>query len=231
MKGTSIPGSSLTEIAGAFQAVARFVYDKLVKILKRAFYQRHPAVVARELLGKILVRKLNGKTLSGRIVETEAYSSDDPASHAYHGLTESNRALFGEPGHAYIYFTYGMHFCLNIVARRGKPAGGVLIRALEPLEGIDQMKRRRNSESLRNLMSGPGKITQALKIDKTLYGADLTRRGAMFITDEGDARFQTVRTPRIGIGSAREKLWRFVVQGNRYVSRPPRPRGARSIFR
>lgn len=207
------------------------MYDKVVKILKRAFYQRHPAVVARELIGKIVVRRLNGMTLSGRIVETEAYSSDDPASHAYHGRTESNRALFGEPGHAYIYFAYGMHFCLNVVARRRKPAGGVLIRALEPLEGIDLMKKRRNSDGLRNLMSGPGRITQALKIDKTLYGADLTRRGALFIADAEDSRVQTVRTPRIGTRSAREKLWRFVVKGKRYVSGPARPRGARSIFR
>jgi DNA-3-methyladenine glycosylase len=196
------------------------VYDELVKIIGRAFYRRHPAVVARELLGKILVRKLDGRTLSGRIVETEAYSSDDPASHAFRGRTERNRALFGEPGRAYIYFTYGMHFCLNVVARRGRPAGGVLLRALEPLEGTDVMKKRRKTDRIRDLTSGPGNITQALKIDKSFYGVDLTRQGDLFIADAGGTRVPTVRTPRIGTRSGREKLWRFVAKGPTPSSSP-----------
>jgi DNA-3-methyladenine glycosylase len=191
-----------------------------MRILERSFYQRHPVAAARGLLGKILVRRLDGETLSGRIVETEAYSSDDPASHAYGGRTERNRALFGEPGHAYVYFTYGMHHCLNVVARRGKPAGGVLIRAAEPLEGIDEMKRLRHTERLRNLMSGPGKVAQALAITKSLYGTDLTRRGALYIADPGASRFSAVRAQRIGIRAGQEKLWRYVIKGSPFVSRP-----------
>jgi len=200
------------------------VDDGTVKILSRSFYQRHPSIVARQLLGKVLVRRVDGRILSGRIVEVEAYSSDDPASHAFRGRTKSNRALYGEPGHAYVYFTYGMHFCLNVVARRGQPAGGVLIRALEPLEGIDLMKKRRRTEIVRNLTRGPGNITRALGIDKRLYGADLTRRGALYIVDAGSPRVPALRTSRIGVHAGKEKLWRFIIKRNPYVSGPCRPR-------
>ncbi len=191
-----------------------------MKILRRAFYLRHPAVVARELLGKVLVRRLDGKTLSGRIVEAEAYSSDDPASHAFRGRTERNRALFGEPGHAYIYFTYGMHFCLNVVAHSGKPAGGVLIRALEPLEGVDLMRKRRGAARLRDLTRGPGNVTRALGIDRSLYGLDLTRRGALYIVDTGAPKVPLLKTPRIGVRAGKERLWRFVVKDSPYASGP-----------
>jgi DNA-3-methyladenine glycosylase len=223
MRGALNPGFSLAEIANVFQVAARFVYDEPVRILGRSFYKRHPSTVARQLLGKILVRQLDGVTLSGRIVETEAYSSDDPASHAYRGRTERNRALFGEPGHAYVYFTYGMHFCLNVVARRGKPAGGVLIRAVEPLEGIDEMKRRRHTVRLRDLMSGPGKVAQALAITQSLYGTDLTRCGALYIADTGASPLSAARTPRIGIRAGKDKLWRYVIKGSPFVSGPARP--------
>src|SRR5512143_1762255 len=127
-----------------------------MKILPRSFYARPTAAVARDVLGKVLVRRVGGKTLAGRIVEAEAYTSGDPASHAFRGRTERNRALFGEVGHAYIYQTHGMNFCLNIVAKKGRPAGGVLIRALEPLEGTRLMQRSRPGVSLRYLSRGPG---------------------------------------------------------------------------
>lgn len=195
-----------------------------MKILSRSFYQRHPAIVARQLLGKVLVRRLDDRILSGRIVETEAYSSDDPASHAFRGRTETNRALYGESGHAYVYFTYGMHFCLNVVARRGQPAGGVLIRALEPLEGVNLMKKLRHTNLTRNLTRGPGNVARALGIDKRLYGADLTRRGVLYIVDTGSARVLALRTSRIGIRAGREKLWRFVSKDSPCASGPRRPR-------
>ena len=207
------------------------MYDGIVKILPRSFYERHPSLVARGLLGKVLVRRLGERTVSGRIVETEAYSSDDPASHAYGGLTRANRALFAEPGRAYIYFTYGIHFCFNVVARRGKPAGGVLIRALEPLEGVDVMAGRRRTKRLRDLASGPGKLTRALGITMRFYGSDLTRRGDLFIADPGDGRRnRVVRTPRIGVRAGRDRLWRFLVEDSPYVSRrvgPPPAAGPR----
>jgi DNA-3-methyladenine glycosylase len=198
------------------------VDDGTEKIPSRSFYQRHPSVVARQLLGKVLVRRLDGRILSGRIVEAEAYSSDDPASHAFRGRTESNRALYGEPGRAYVYFTYGMHFCLNVVAHRGQPAGGVLIRALEPLEGIDQMMKRRRTDVARNLARGPGNVTRALGIDMRFYGADLTRRGALFILDAGSIRGPALRTSRIGVRAGKEKLWRFVIKDSPYASGPRR---------
>jgi DNA-3-methyladenine glycosylase len=158
------------------------------------------------------VRKIGRKTLVGRIVETEAYSSDDPASHAYRGRTERNRALFGEVGHAYIYLSHGVHFCLNVVAKKGKPAGGVLIRAIEPLQGTGLKGGFRGSAGSREIVSGPGNLTRALRIDLHLYGTDMTRQGPLFITDADSGNFKVLRTPRIGVTSGGEKLWRYVIK-------------------
>ena len=191
-----------------------------MKIIRRAFYARATSVVARDLLGKVLVRRTKGRILTGRIVETEAYTSDDPASHAFRGRTERNRALFGEVGHAYIYQTHGLSFCLNVVAKKGKPAGGVLIRALEPLEGIDLMRRFRKRSGPRRLASGPGNLTRAMRIDMRLYGTDLTKEGPLFIADDGAARPKVRRTVRIGVTAARDKRWRFVVEGSPFITRP-----------
>ncbi len=183
-----------------------------MRILERDFYARHPSVVARELLGKILVRKIGRKTLAGRIVETEAYSSDDAASHAYRGRTERNRALFEEVGHAYIYLSYGVHYCLNVVAKKGKPAGGVLIRAIEPLPREGLKDGFRGCAGSRGLVSGPGNLTRALRIDLGLYGTDMTRQGPLFIADADSGNFTVLRTPRIGVTSGGEKLWRYVIK-------------------
>jgi len=190
------------------------------RVLGRDFYARHPSVVARALLGKILVRRVGGKTLAGRIVETEAYSANDPASHAYKGRTERNQALFGEVGRAYVYQTHGVHFCLNVAARRGQPAGGVLIRAIEPLRGAGFMTSLRGTADIRRVARGPGNLSRALGIDLGLYGADLTKRGPLFIADDDAATPKVTRTPRVGVTSARGKLWRFVVRGSPFVSRP-----------
>ncbi len=191
-----------------------------LRVLPRSFYARPTAVVARDLLGKVLVRRIGRKTLEGRIVEAEAYASGDPASHAFRGRTERNRALFGEVGHAYIYQTHGMNFCLNIVAKRGKPAGGVLIRALEPIEGIPLMEKLRPRASLKRLASGPGNLSKALAIDRKMYGADLTRKGPLFVADDGAVKQRVRRTRRIGVTSAKDKPWRFVVKESPYITRP-----------
>ena len=190
------------------------------KTVRRAFYARTTSVVASDLLGKVLVRRSRGRTLAGRIVETEAYTSDDRASHAFRGRTDRNRALFGKVGLAYIYQTHGLNFCLNIVAKKGKPAGGVLIRALEPLEGIDLMRRSRKRSGLRRMASGPGNLSRAMRIDLRLYGADLTQEGPLFITDDGAASPKVRRTVRIGVTAARDKRWRFVVEGSPFITRP-----------
>ena len=190
-----------------------------MKILRRTFFARSTTVVAQDLLGKVLVRGIGGRVLAGRIVETEAYSSDDPASHAFRGRTERNRALFGEVGRAYIYQTHG-HFCLNVVAKNGKPAGGVLVRALEPLEGIDTARRQGEGTRKGRPTSGPGKLARAMSIDNELYGADLTKKGPLFIADDGTTKPKVRRTARIGVTAAREKRWRFVVEGNSFITRP-----------
>ena len=144
------------------------------KVLSRFFYERPTLEVAKELLGKLLVRMWDGKRISGIIIETEAYiGEDDPACHASVGKTPRNCIMYGQAGFAYVYFIYGMYFCLNVVTERyGFPAA-VLIRALEPVEGIEWMKKWRNKDKLSELTSGPGKLTQALFITKELNGVDL----------------------------------------------------------
>jgi len=191
--------------------------------LPRSFYTRNVVEVARDLLGMILCRRISGNLLSGRIVEAEAYSHrDDPASHAYKGPTERNRVMWGEPGRAYVYFTYGNHYCLNVVARQSEPAGAVLIRALEPMTGIEMMMKSRGVNDVVKLASGPGRLTQALSIGPEFNGVDLTAEGDLMIVEgEGfdDASVQASR--RIGLRVGLDKLWRFSVRGNRFVSRTP----------
>lgn len=146
-------------------------------ILQAQFYNRDTLIVAKELLGKTLVRCIDDKVLSGIITETECYKFGDPACHAFRGKTERNKALFGPVGHAYIYFIYGNYFCLNIVARdKNCPHGGVLIRGLRPLIGIEQMKINRKTNDISKLTNGPGKLTQALQVSKDLYGIDVTKK-------------------------------------------------------
>ena len=191
------------------------------KMLPRTFYARDTALVARELLGNIVVREEKEKICSGIIVETEAYVYTDAASHAYRGKTASNEALFGPVGHAYIYFIYGMHFCLNVVARKSTMlAGGILIRSLEPVEGIELMHARRKTSALHNLTSGPGKLAQALHITKALYGLDVTKKGPLYIMEGVEIKkSDIVATKRIGISKEQELAWRFYCKGNSFVSK------------
>ncbi len=187
------------------------------RIVPREFYDRATAEVARDLLGKVLV---HGWT-AGRIVEAEAYLGlKDLAAHASHGLTPRTRVLFGPPGHAYVYLSYGMHECLNLVAEpKGQP-GCVLIRALEPLAGLEVMRRRRGAARRpEDLASGPGKLTQAMSITRRHYGADVTRGPVMVRALANEPAFEIVNTPRVGVTVCADWLLRFYIAGNRFVSR------------
>lgn len=184
--------------------------------LPRSFYLRPTVEVARALLGKVVA---HGKT-SGRIVETEAYLGvGDLAAHTARGPTPRNRVIFGPPGHAYVYFIYGMYDCLNLVAEPAGVAGCVLIRALEPLEGIELMRRRRPAaQRIEDLANGPGKLTRALAIKVKHNGADVTR-GPIVVCSESRGRpFEIGVSARIGISKSADLPFRFFVKGNRFVS-------------
>jgi DNA-3-methyladenine glycosylase len=193
-------------------------------VLPRAFYVHPPDRVAQRLLGKVLVRRLEGVRLAGRIVEVEAYFGfDDPASHAFVGKTLRNEVLFGPPGFAYVYFIYGMHFCLNFSCEPAGWPGGVLLRALEPLEGLRTMARLRGLASTANprlLTSGPGRLCQALGIEREMHnGIDVTSsRSGLHVEDDGFAPGEIEALPRVGIRKAADRALRFAIAGNRFVS-------------
>ena len=182
--------------------------------MKREFFDRSVHVVARELIG---CRLAVGET-AGVIVETEAYEASDPACHAYIGKTARNEVLFGPPGHAYVYLSYGIHSLLNFVTEPEGTASAVLIRALEPTDGIELMRERRGRNDLEGLCSGPGKLAEALGVDLSLNGADLLE--PPFKLREGTKRGEIVTSERIGITKAAELPWRYSAAGSRYVSRP-----------
>ncbi len=192
-----------------------------------SFYQRPTEVVARDLVGKKLVRTIKNKKkkkqfrLVGIIVETEAYGyRDDLASHAHVGQTVRNKVMFGNVGRAYVYFTYGNHFCLNVSARRSKvEAGAVLIRGIEPVEGIELMRQFRPVDDIFSLTSGPGKLTQALNITSSLNGTDMTNSESEIYIEFGKTPKCIVTTPRIGITRAVDREWRFVDPSSPFISR------------
>jgi DNA-3-methyladenine glycosylase len=186
-------------------------------VLDRDFYSRPAIEVARDCLGKILV---HGKT-AGRIVEVEAYLGvDDGAAHAWRGVTDRTRVIFGEPGHAYVYFIYGMYECLNFVCEPAGQAGCVLIRALEPIAGLSTMRRRRPSaKRVEDLANGPGKLTLAMGITRKLNGADLTAGALQVRRSRNEPAIEVLTTPRIGITHCADWPLRFVIAGNRFVSR------------
>jgi DNA-3-methyladenine glycosylase len=195
------------------------------KLLPRNFYLDPPDIVGRKLLGKLVTSRPNGHRITGRIVELEAYLGlDDPAAHAYNGKTARNAVIFGPPGFAYVYFIYGMYYCLNVTCQPDGHAGCVLIRALEPVEGLDTMARLRKlpaSASPRLLTSGPGRLCQALDITRAAHnGLDVTSRTSpLQILDDGFEPDLIRSTPRIGISKAVEHPLRFVIEGNRFVSK------------
>jgi DNA-3-methyladenine glycosylase len=178
------------------------------------------ASLARYLIGKILVRTLPEGVVSGRIVETEAYVVGDAAGHAYRGMTRRNRSLFLERGHAYVYFAYGSAYMLNVSSEMPGIGAGVLIRALEPLEGIPIMKRNRGIEQLRDLARGPGRLAAALRVDRRLDGLDLCRDGTLWLGGDGCEPGQIGQGIRIGIARDADRLLRFYLSGSPFVSGP-----------
>jgi DNA-3-methyladenine glycosylase len=176
--------------------------------------------LARQLIGKIVVRASPDGVLSGRVVETEAYPAGDPASHAYRGETARNRVLFGCRGHAYVYLAYGVSYMLNVSSDAVGVGAGVLVRALAPLEGVAAMQRRRRVQTLRDLARGPGRLAAALDIDLRLDGVDLCRVGALWIAQDGLEAPEIGTSPRIGLSKAAERPLRFYARGDRFVSGP-----------
>ena len=218
------------------------------KKLSRAFYLRATLRVARDLLGKYLVREYRGKKLIGKIVEAEAYREGDPASHSFRGKTKRNEVMYWKGGHLYVYFTYGMHFCANVVTGKAGVGEAVLIRAVEPLIGIDVMMRNRfgthqfppeaparltssrwsggdaplaqtNDQSPINLTNGPAKFCEAFAIGREQNGADLLGDQIYILNGERIPESKVGRSTRIGIKNGREKKWRFFVKGNPWFSR------------
>ena len=197
-----------------------------MKRLPRSFFSRDPRRVARELLGKLLIRRKGKKRLAGRIVEVEAYlGKNDPAAHAAAGMTARNRVLFGPPGHAYVYFIYGQYFCLNVSCQPEGEAGCVLIRALEPLAGLEEMARARlrgdahlqgRGVAKHELTSGPGRLCQALDITRARdNGRDLTSaHSGLWLADDGFRPRRILRTPRIGIKQAARRRLRYLIADN-----------------
>ena len=218
-----------------------------IRPLRRTELPADTVALARFLIGKIVVRELPGARLSGRIVETEAYPQRDPAAHHFRGPTPRNRSMFLRRGHAYVYFSYGNHFMLNVTAEIAGVGGGVLIRALEPLEGIPQMEQHRQTTRLLDLTRGPGRLASALRIDRSLDGTDLCAPGPLWLGTFTTSGTATLRCPaatkgttvpalgnrpaivlgrsiRIGITRAAHRLLRFYQRGSPFVSGPRRLR-------
>jgi DNA-3-methyladenine glycosylase len=209
--------------------------------LPRSFYERDPRTVARELLGKILLRRMDARRIvAGRIVEVEAYlGKSDPAAHAYSGITARNAVLFGPAGHAYVYFTYGMHHCMNISCQPRGQAGCVLIRALEPVAGFEEMAVARNLAEkgaaelplakMRMLTSGPGRLCQALRIERAADNgkdvsspkSDLQVVERLTAGSVAQEKFRIVSTTRVGISKAADMKLRYLIAGNPFVSVKP----------
>jgi DNA-3-methyladenine glycosylase len=198
--------------------------------LRRSFFARVSTIVAPDLLGRVLVRRLpDGTLLRARIVETEAYDRDDPASHAYRGMTRRNAVMFGPAGHLYVYFTYGMHHCMNIVTGGAGEGCAVLLRAAEPIDGVAAMVRARGTDRVRDLCRGPARLAQAFGVDRSFDGLDLAGGGPMWVERGNPAHAADVRIgPRVGIRAGAERPWRFWidepwVSATRSAPAPSRP--------
>lgn len=191
-------------------------------------FQRSALEVAPFLLGKLLVRKLNNKFLVTRIVETEAYLNDDPASHSFGRITERNKAMYEAGGHFYVYFIYGNYFCVNVVTNVKVHGEGVLIRAVEPLEGMEEMQKNRNKNRNKNrknitnehdITNGPGKLCMALKINKDFYGLPVNGEDLFIAYDNTSEKFETSVSKRIGLSVSEEIEHRFFIKGNKFVTK------------
>jgi DNA-3-methyladenine glycosylase len=196
------------------------------KILPRKFYTREVKAVAKDLLGKILVNKNSNSILAGKIVEVEAYDGKiDQAAHTFIGKTKRNEIMFNEGGYFYVYFSYGAHYCCNVVTGKKGHGTAVLIRAIEPVNGVKKMIKNRygrdllNERERFNLTSGPGKVCQAMGINKSHYGADLTNSSIFILDSQKVRKDMIVVTKRIGIKKSVELPWRYYIKDNPYVSR------------
>jgi DNA-3-methyladenine glycosylase len=219
-----------TKVEAPSQASTKAPQKITIRRLRRSQLPVGTVALARYLIGKIVVRDLSGLRMAGRIVETEAYPPKDPAAHHYCGLTPRTQPMFLERGHAYIYFAYGNHFMLNVTAELPGVGGGILIRALEPLEGIAEMERRRGTDHLYDLTRGPGRLAQALHIDRSVNGIDLCAPGPLWLGEltsprdpnseklHLDRRGRMGVSRRIGITKAANRLLRFYERGSRFVS-------------
>src|SRR2546425_2490118 len=202
-------GNPHARFAGSGRSVGTRSHDRLLP-LPRSFFSRDTLEVARALLGHLLVHETPAGILVGKIVEVEAYRGPrDPASHAYR-RTPRSQIMWGRPGTAYVYFTYGNHYCINVVTEPQGNAGAVLLRAVEPLEGIGLMRRRRGTGNDRLLTSGPGRLTQAMGIGRSHNGADLTRP-PLFLARGPATRPPIASSPRIGIRAAADRPWRVYI--------------------
>ncbi|MGD0501929.1 MAG: DNA-3-methyladenine glycosylase [Steroidobacteraceae bacterium] len=191
--------------------------------LERGALPRDTVALARFLLGKIVVREIGKRVLSGRIVETEAYLETDPACHAFRGMTQRNRSLFLEAGHAYVYLCYGTSYMLNVSSEAAGVGAGVLLRALEPISGIERMQRARGSGSPRDLARGPGRLAEAMGVDLRHDGMDLCRRASLWIGEDGASVDAIGESVRIGLTKGAEARLRYFVAGSGHVS------GSRSL--
>jgi DNA-3-methyladenine glycosylase len=193
--------------------------------LKRDFFQQNTIAVAKQLRGKFIVRKIGKQTLVGKIVETEAYRGfHDLASHAHKGKTARNAVMFDEGGYSYIYLVYGMYHCFNIITEKKDYPAAVLIRAVEPIEGLALMKKNRKTDELKNLCSGPAKFCQAFALTKKQSGIDLSKSKEIWLEDRGNKikNSEIVKTKRVGIdysGHCREWPWRFYLKDNKLISK------------
>jgi DNA-3-methyladenine glycosylase len=191
-----------------------------VRVLDRAELPIDTAQLAHFLIGKLLVRKLPGGVARGRIVETEAYPVGDPAGHAFRGMTPRNQALFLERGHAYVYVAYGTSFMMNVSSEKPGVGAGILIRALEPIDGISMMEKNRGTDVIRDLARGPGRLCAALDIDRRLDGLDLCKPGPLWLGSDDQAVGEIGQGKRIGITRAAGSRLRFYLRGNAFVSGP-----------
>lgn len=201
--------------------------NRNVVTLTRSFYDRRVVEVARDLLGKVILRRSTNGLVSGRIVETEAYLAvDDSACHSYRGVNRKNATMFGPPGHAYVY-TIHARFCFNVVTEPANVASAVLVRAVEPLAGIEIMQRRRKRQRPIELANGPAKLCEALRIDRELDGWDLTQGRKLWIAEANRCEISNSdigQSARIGVTSAKDLALRFFQKGNPFVSGPRRLR-------
>jgi len=211
--------------ARGFEGTLQEVNVAKLPPLRRDFYDRDPRRVSRDLLGKLLIRREDKRHLIARIVEVEAYLEGDPAAHSFAGRTARNAVLFGPPGHAYVYFIYGNHWCFNVSCLPDGIAGGVLFRAAEPIEGIEAMAQARGislqlARNSRLLASGPGRLSEAFGITRLRdNNKDLTMPGSdLWLADDGCPRPKIATTVRIGLTKAAERPLRYVIRGNPFVS-------------